>query len=84
MMMVSDPGGDHCDNSNATTSWEASWVAIQRDIALAWQHDVTSLVDTYRCLPWGPPASSVGGGADGATNRFLTSVSDINHVITLP
>jgi chondroitin AC lyase len=84
MLMVSDRGGDHCDNTNASTDWNASWAAIQRDIALGWEHNMTSLIDTYRCIPWGPPALNGGGDAEGATNRFLSSVSDLNHVITLP
>lgn len=80
VLMVSDRGGDHC----AAEDWRASWAAIESTIALGHAHNLSSLVDTYRCIPWGPPNLTAGGDADGAVNRWLSSVSDRNHVLTLP
>jgi hypothetical protein len=81
MVMVGDRGHDRCDNSNSTADWQASWAFVRNQIASADKHNLTSIVDSYRCLPWGPP-SNIGGDAQGPTNTW--SRLDDNHKITLP
>jgi hypothetical protein len=44
------------------------------------KYNMTSLVDSYRCLPWGPP-TNIGGDCQGSTGGF---VHVGNHKITLP
>lgn len=80
-VMVSDRGSEHCDNSNASAGWQASWKSIQAQIALANKHNMSSLVDSYRCLPWGPP-TNIGGESQGRTAGFVNG--QLNHKITLP
>lgn len=81
MVMVSDRGHDRCNNSNSSADWRASWTFIKNQIAAANEHNMTSLVDSYRCIPWGPP-SNIGGDAQGPTNTW--GRPDDNHKITLP
>ena len=81
MVMVGDRGHENCDNSNATADWRASWAFIKNQIVAADSHNMTSILDSYRCIPWGPP-SNIGGEAQGPTNTW--SKLDSNHKITLP
>jgi hypothetical protein len=79
--MVSDRGSEHCDNANSSADWRASWAQIQAQIALCHSHNITALVDSYRCLPWGPP-TNIGGDAQGSAGGFTPARP--NHKITLP
>ena len=79
--MVSARGQDHCDPKNSSTDWRASFSFIKAQIALALAHNMSSLVDSYRCMPWGPP-TNIGGDAQGAGPGFISKSG--NHKITLP
>lgn len=79
--MVSDRGQENCDNSNSSADWKASWSSIKAQIAMCHKYNMTSLVDSYRCLPWGPP-TNIGGDCQGSTGGFVTQRA--NHKITLP
>ncbi len=78
--LVSERGPDHCDNSLSSSDWSASFASIKAQIAMCHQHNMTALVDSYRCLPWGPP-TNIGGNCQGSTGGF---VHVGNHKITLP
>jgi len=78
--MVSDRGQDHCDNSNSSADWKTSWASIKGQIAMTHKYNMTSLVDSYRCLPWGPP-TNIGGDCQGSTGGFVHAG---NHKITMP
>ena len=81
-IMVSDRGTEHCNQSNSSEGWAASWHYIKRQIAIATDHNLSSLVDSYRCLPWGPP-TNIGGDAQGTCPSGWCSPTG-NHKITLP
>ena len=77
-VMVSDRGNEHCNQSNSSEGWEASWHYIKRQIAIANDHNVSSLVDSYRC-----PPTNIGGDAQGTCPSGWCSATG-NHKITLP
>eukprot|EP00041_Stephanoeca_diplocostata_P035753 m.1273087 g.1273087 ORF g.1273087 m.1273087 type:complete len:991 (+) comp24751_c0_seq59:115-3087(+) len=82
MVMPSDRSSDRCDPTNSSADWQASWAYIQDSIKFAWMHNLSSLVDSYRCLPWGPPNVTSGGSAQGPTATFISTT--YKHKITLP
>lgn len=78
MVMVSDRGGDRCQNESDRT---ASWQFIKDQLKMASEHNVTALIDTYRCMIWGDKHNTGGyfpGGGSGFWNRGT------NKKITLP
>jgi hypothetical protein len=46
---------DRSSRCHAEADWQASWARIQRQFDRAEAHGMQSLVDTYRCTPWGGP-----------------------------
>ena len=74
-VQVSDRGPTRC------TDWKESWDFIVDNIRHAAEYNMTALVDTYRCLPWGGEAN-YGGDAQGPVGKFVQRHN--NHKITLP
>jgi len=90
-VMVSDRGSDRCNN---VSDIEASWQFIQQNIEHARAYNMTALIDTYRCLPWGSPDNIGGdwqaggghtpGGSAGGGGFVSARPHQPNHKITLP
>ena len=73
-VQVSDRGNARC-----TDDWLPSWNFIVKNIENAAARNLTVLIDTYRCKPWG---GKFGGDSQGPTNAYIKANS--NHKITLP
>ena len=81
-VQVSDRGPQRCAGPLAAAQ---SWSFIKRNIANAAAANMTVLLDTYRCVPWGDgsaPRENEGGDAQGPVGAFVANAS--NHKITLP
>ena len=75
-VQVSDRGSARC-----TDDWTKSWNYIVQNIKNAAAANMTVLIDTYRCKPWGG-SDNEGGDAQGPTNGYVKP--GFNHKITLP
>ena len=85
-VMVSDRMGARCDEGDPAKGWRASWHFLQAEITEAAELGLQSLIDTYRCLPWGGE-TNLGGAFQSSPwqapyQPFVSRGS--NHKITLP
>lgn len=85
-VMVSDRTSARCDDGDPSKGWRASWQFLQTEITEASELGLQSLIDTYRCLPWGGDANLGGAFQSSAWQApYLPFVpTGINHKITLP
>ena len=60
------------DASSGGSRTDISCGGCGAQIALATKHNMSSLVDSYRCLPWGPP-TNIGGDAQGSQPGWYTN-----------
>lgn len=75
--LVSDRGSTRC-TGNVTADSAASWAVIQQQLAHCKARGMQSLIDTYRCTPWGG-AAQYGGDAQGAVGTYVSRTT--NHKV---
>ena len=75
--LVSDRGSTRC-TGNVTADSAASWAVIQQQLAHCKARGMQSLIDTYRCTPWGGEAQ-YGGDSQGAVGTYVSRTA--NHKV---